>query len=118
MTQALQGQAVSNAQEVTRRDLPFEFMMNALRLREGFALDGFMQRTGLPLSAVKGALQTAQAQGLLLWNEASDLVAPTERGYDFLSNLQALFLPPGSKLSGSDTTVQAISLDGLKKPRA
>ncbi len=94
MAQALQGPAVSNASEVPRRDLPFEFMMNALRLREGFALGSFMQRTGLPLSAVQPALAAARDQGLLLWDESSDHVAPTARGFDFLSNLQGLFLPP------------------------
>ncbi len=94
MQRALAGNAVSNEHEVARRDLPFEFMLNALRLREGFALDGFMQRTGLPLSAVEAALAQAEARGLVEHDVTAGVVRPTARGFDFLSDLQALFLPP------------------------
>jgi putative oxygen-independent coproporphyrinogen III oxidase len=97
MNRAVQGQAVSNAHEVARRDLPFEFMMNALRLREGFELALFSQRTGLPLSAVMQPLREARAKGLLTWDENTDRVVPTPKGFDFLSDLQALFLPPGGQ---------------------
>ena len=90
MANALAGGAVSNQHEVARRDLPFEYMMNALRLREGLDLADFRARTGLPLSAVQGALQAAQARGLLVWE--GDHVQPTARGFDFLSDLQAMFL--------------------------
>ncbi len=93
--EALAGRAVSNQHEVARRDLPFEFMMNALRLREGFGLAQFGERTGLPLSAVVPALAQARERGLVDWDEAADHVRPTARGFDFLSDLQALFLPPG-----------------------
>ncbi|HLL11851.1 MAG TPA: radical SAM family heme chaperone HemW [Rubrivivax sp.] len=93
MRHAMQGNAVSNQHEVSRRDLPFEFMLNALRLREGFDLDDFGRRTGLPLSAVMPALQRAQGKGLLEIDGA-DHVRPTARGFDFLSDLQALFLAP------------------------
>ncbi|HLL20386.1 MAG TPA: hypothetical protein VK439_16525, partial [Rubrivivax sp.] len=91
MRQALQGNAVSNQHEVARRDLPFEFMLNALRLREGFDLADFSRRTGLPLSAVMAPLQQAQAKGLLEI-DAADHVMPTPRGFDFLSDVQSLFL--------------------------
>ena len=97
MQHALAGNAVSNAHEVSRRELPFEFMINALRLREGFDLADFTQRTGLPLSAVRATLQQAALRGLLQWDEASDRVAPTARGFDFLSDLQAMFLAPAAK---------------------
>ena len=92
MTQALAGQAMSNDDEVARAQLPFEFMLNALRLREGFELAQFTARTGLPISAIAGPLAEAEARGLL----ARDFTRawPTERGFDFLSDLQALFLPP------------------------
>ena len=93
MARALAGDAVSNQHEVTRRDLPFEFMLGALRLKEGFALAQFTQRTGLPLSSLLATLATARQRGLLSWDEATDHVAPTARGFDFLSDLQALFLP-------------------------
>ena len=94
MQHALAGHAVSNAHEVKRRDLPFEFMLNALRLREGFELARFGERTGLPLSAVNVALAQAQQRGLLEHDVATGSVRPTARGFDFLSDLQSLFLPP------------------------
>jgi putative oxygen-independent coproporphyrinogen III oxidase len=93
MRQALTGNAVSNHHEVARRDLPFEYMLNALRLREGFALADFNRRTGLPLSTVLPALQQAQHKGLVEI-DGHDHVRPTARGFDFLSDVQALFLPP------------------------
>jgi putative oxygen-independent coproporphyrinogen III oxidase len=91
MQYALGGSAVSNEHEVAREQLPFEFMLNALRLKEGFAVQQFSERTGLPITAITRALDKAEAQGLL----ARDLQRawPTERGFDFLSNLQQLFLP-------------------------
>jgi putative oxygen-independent coproporphyrinogen III oxidase len=98
MTNALAGSAVSNQHEVARRDLPFEFMLGALRLRDGFALAQFGERTGLPPSTVRPLLDQARDRGLLELLEpegpASIQVRPTARGFDFLSDLQALFLPP------------------------
>ncbi|AVT10376.1 radical SAM family heme chaperone HemW [Paracidovorax avenae] len=90
MEQALAGNAVAQDHEVRRADLPFEFMLNALRLREGFALQDFVDRTGLPLSTIAGALDEAERKGLIVRNAAR--VRPTERGFDFLSDLQELFL--------------------------
>ncbi len=77
--------------DVSRADLPFEYMLNALRLREGFALRDFTERTGLPVSAITRALAEAEAKGLV--TRSLERVQPTERGFDFLSDLQALFLP-------------------------
>jgi oxygen-independent coproporphyrinogen-3 oxidase len=94
---ALAGAAVSNEHEVARRDLPFEFMMNALRLREGFALATFGERTGLPPSTVEAALAEAERRGLVVRDGNPETVSPTARGLDFLSDLQALFLPPGPR---------------------
>ncbi len=90
--QALAGQAMSNDDEVPRADLPFEFMLNALRLREGFALADFTQRTGLAVTAIAVALEKGEAMGLLVRDFSR--VWPSDRGFDFLSDLQALFLPP------------------------
>ena len=83
--------AVSQSEEVARADLPFEFMLNALRLPDGFLLAEFTERTGLPVTVLQTALSRAEEKGLI----TRDLqrVAPTERGFDFLSDLQALFLP-------------------------
>ncbi|MEW6098281.1 MAG: radical SAM family heme chaperone HemW [Pseudomonadota bacterium] len=91
MQAALAGQAVAQDEEVRREDLPFEFMLNALRLREGFELARFTERTGLPVTVIARALEEAERRGLI----ERDLrrVWPTDRGFDFLSDLQALFLP-------------------------
>lgn len=90
MDNALVGRAVAQDEDVRRAELPFEYMLNALRLREGFALQDFMDRTGLPLTTIANGLQAAQSKGLI----ERDLthVRPTERGFDFLSDLQELFL--------------------------
>ncbi len=92
---ALAGQPVSNEHEVARRDLPFEYAMNALRLRDGFAVEDFCARTGLPVSALGSALSQAQARGLIedAIGSPDGRIVPTARGFDFLSDLQALFLP-------------------------
>jgi coproporphyrinogen III oxidase-like Fe-S oxidoreductase len=90
MDNALAGNAIAQDDEVARADLPFEFMLNALRLKDGFALQDFSARTGLPLSAIERPVQEAQAKGLVERDLAR--VKPTERGFDFLSDLQALFL--------------------------
>ena len=91
MDQALAGAAITQDEEVPRDQLPFEFMLNALRLKEGFELARFTERTGLPLTVLRRALDEAEAKGWL----TRDLqwAQPTPRGFDFLSDLQALFLP-------------------------
>jgi len=91
MERALAGNAVTQDVEVARADLPFEYMLNALRLREGFALLDFNARTGLPITAIEPGLREAERRGLVERDLAR--VRPTERGFDFLSDLQALFLP-------------------------
>ena len=90
MDNALAGDAIAQDEEVARADLPFEFMLNALRLKDGFALQDFMDRTGLPLSAIEQPLREAEAKGLVERDFVR--VRPTERGFDFLSDLQSLFL--------------------------
>ncbi len=90
MDKALQGQACSNDTPVPISERPFEFMMNALRLAEGFELERFTERTGLTLASIQQPLAEAEAKGLL----QRDLhrAWPTARGFDFLSDLQGLFL--------------------------
>ena len=83
--------AVAQSSEVARSELPFDFMLNALRLRHGFSLADFTERTGLPVTAIQAALVEAEAKGLV--TRDFQRVVPTERGFDFLSDLQALFLP-------------------------
>ncbi len=89
--QALAGSAVSNEHEVARADLPFEFAMNALRLAEGVPLALFSERTGLPLSSLAKGREAALVKGLLADDPAR--LQATPRGFDFLSDLQGLFLP-------------------------
>jgi oxygen-independent coproporphyrinogen-3 oxidase len=76
---------------VAAGDLPFEFVLNALRLNEGFALADFESRTGLDASAVEPGLREGLARGLV------EFAAPRWRasglGRRFLNDLQAGFLP-------------------------
>ena len=90
MEKAVAGDAVTQETEVSRADLPFEFMLNALRLRDGFKLQDFAEKTGLPFTAVQKGLEEAESKGLVERDFAR--VWPTERGFDFLNDLQALFL--------------------------
>ncbi len=82
---------IGERKPVSRHDLPFEFMLNALRLNEGFALVDFQTRTGLATTIVEPALREAEGRGLLettaLGWRASAL------GRRFLNDLQASFLP-------------------------
>ena len=87
---AAQGRALAESQDVRRADLPFEYMLNALRLRDGFDLQAFRDRTGLPLSTIEKALTQAQAKGLVTRDAVH--VRPTVKGFDFLSDLQSIFL--------------------------
>jgi putative oxygen-independent coproporphyrinogen III oxidase len=90
MTSAREGQAVAQVDEVGRQALPFEFMLNALRLVDGFSLAWFAERTGLPASALEpGLSQALEAEWLTL---DDGWLRPTPKGMDFLSNVQQLFL--------------------------
>ncbi len=75
------------------RDLPFEFMLNALRLVDGVPVSRFEERTGLSLSTIERSLADAEARGLL--ERDAFRLRPTARGLRFLNDLQALFLPAG-----------------------
>ena len=90
MAQALAGHAVSQDVEVERSELPFEFMLNATRLKDGFELARFSERTGLPLTALQHALAEAERQGLI--ERDFTWLKPSVRGFDFLNDLQSLFL--------------------------
>jgi putative oxygen-independent coproporphyrinogen III oxidase len=90
MRKAIDGVPVSQENEVKTADVPFEFMLNALRLNEGFAPTLFAERAGLPLQAIEKELQAAVAKGLL--ERSADIIKPTALGANFLNDLQALFL--------------------------
>ncbi len=76
-------------------DLAFEFMLNALRLKEGFAPHLFMERCGMPIRQVQSALEQAEEQGLLAWDMQN--IRPTPRGWRYLNDLLQLFLPDESR---------------------
>ncbi|MHB1075214.1 MAG: radical SAM family heme chaperone HemW, partial [Thiobacillus sp.] len=82
---------IADTRSLTRNDLPFEFMMNALRLNEGVPAALFEERTGLPLIVCAATLERARAQGLL--ETDATRLKPTLQGRRFLNDLLELFLP-------------------------
>jgi len=80
-------------------ELPFEFMLNALRLVEGFPIQLFTERTGLAFGTIQSSLEKSEKQGLL--ERDLKTVRPTERGQRFLNELLALFLSGETKAPGS-----------------
>ena len=91
MRAALESSAIDQSRIVEEAELPFEFMLNALRLVDGFPLDLFTQRTGLPVTAVTTELDRAEKEGLVERTHAH--VRPTGRGRRFLNELMQRFLP-------------------------
>ncbi len=91
MEHALAGNPIQSEQAVARADLPFEFMMNALRLTDGFDTALFTERTGLPITAAQTALDEAERRGLIVRDHLR--IAPTQTGRRFLNDLLGLFLP-------------------------
>lgn len=90
MREAIAGRAVSNQHLVIAKERPFEFMLNALRLTDGFAMADFTECTGLGWHAIQANVDKA-VQAELLTRDLHQ-IKPTEKGLDFLSDLQALFL--------------------------
>jgi oxygen-independent coproporphyrinogen-3 oxidase len=90
MDMAAQGLAVAQFSDINRRDLPFEFMLNAMRLKDGIDLDRYSERTGLLLNTLEPGLQVALDRGLA--DKAGQRLRPSDRGFDLLSDLQSLFL--------------------------
>ncbi len=80
--------------DIGMQDLPLEFMLNALRLTDGFASHLFLERCGMPLSHIDAALESAQSRGLI--NRDHETIRPTSRGLRYLNDLLLLFMPePG-----------------------
>lgn len=84
------GNALIESKEIPASDLPFEFMLNTLRLTNGVATNTFSERTGLALSTISKNLNMACNKGLLDPNPAS--LKASELGLRYLNNLQELFL--------------------------
>jgi len=88
---AAAGRAVEERRELARADLAFEFMMNALRLAEGFPPGLFAERTGLAIAVAEKALREAEARGLL--ERDHERIRASALGQRFLNDLLQLFLP-------------------------
>jgi len=81
---------ISEKRQLKTAELPFEFMLNALRLEKGVAATLYTERCGLPIASMNKALLLATQKGLLV-DDPLRLQA-TELGWRFLNELQALFL--------------------------
>ncbi|RVU85556.1 radical SAM family heme chaperone HemW [Leucothrix sargassi] len=90
LEQAAKNLFLSSDTKLAVEDLPFEFMLNALRLKTGVDSALYEQRTGQPLSSIQAVLEDAQASGLL--NLSDGKVSCTEKGWRFLDNTLTLFL--------------------------
>jgi putative oxygen-independent coproporphyrinogen III oxidase len=90
LAQAAAGAVIPESRDITVPELPGEFMMNALRLNEGFDLSLFAARTGLELTRILPTLDQAETRGLLTRNHQR--AAPTLLGRRFLNDLMQLFL--------------------------
>ena len=84
------GNALIESKEIEAKDLPFEFMLNTLRLTDGVDTNTFSERTGLPLSVISKGLDEASKKGLL--DENPSMLKATELGLRYLNNLQEVFL--------------------------
>lgn len=82
--------AVGERNFVAIADIPFEFMLNALRLNEGFSNECFESRTGLPVAAFSAPMREAAARGLV--EATHNGWRPTDLGRRFLNDLQSGFL--------------------------
>jgi oxygen-independent coproporphyrinogen-3 oxidase len=84
------GVSIGERSLIAPADLPFEFMLNALRLNEGFTVRDYRLRTGLEMTSVEAKLAEGQTRGLL--TSRADTWRPTELGRRFLNDLQGSFL--------------------------
>jgi putative oxygen-independent coproporphyrinogen III oxidase len=109
---ALAGDAIHAAREVGTDELPFEFMLNALRLTEGFPVALFAQRTGLSIAAVDKPLRAAENAGLIERDHAT--IRPTPRGQRFLNDVLEPFLP-GARAPARTIPI-SISSTGTSRP--
>ena len=91
MQQVALGAPIQSENEVSCAELPFEFMMNALRLNDGFDTALFNERTSLSLLGIQRELAEAEQRGLICRDHQH--IAPTQRGQRFLNDLLEIFLP-------------------------
>jgi len=90
LERAARSDSFGSTEPVATAQLPFEFMLNALRLNEGIAITEFEQRTGMTRDALAAPLARARERG---WIEAGELrLQPTDSGRRFLNDLIELFI--------------------------
>ena len=97
------GEPLQDDVAVSIADLPFEFMLNALRLTDGVPTTLFAERTGIPLSTMAPMITRATAKGLLSPDPL--VLKPTPLGRRFLNDLQAMFLPDTTRAQRSPPAV-------------
>ena len=90
LAQVAAGRPVQDEFDVAAEELPFEFMMNALRLNQGFETALFAERTGLSLEGIENTLRQAEQDGLI--ERTPGCIAPTRHGQRFLNRLLERFL--------------------------
>jgi coproporphyrinogen III oxidase-like Fe-S oxidoreductase len=95
------GPAGLERRQLPAADLPFEFLLNALRLNEGFGRAQFEARTGQAMRVIAPALRTAIGRGLMQTDVSGDEERwrATPKGFSFLNDLQEIFLPPMSEMA-------------------
>jgi len=91
MQAAVQGSAISQQHSVKPADRAFEFMLNALRLSDGFSQQLFSERTGLEYSYIETRVSELADMGLI--SIEGDLLSPTEQGRRYLNEMTERFLP-------------------------
>ncbi len=91
MERARAGNAVQEEHTISPTEIPFEFMMNALRLNNGFPVALYQERTGLPLTSVLKQLEEAEERGFITRDH--EHIAPTAIGRRFLNDLLLIFMP-------------------------
>ena len=92
LEQSARGEPIQERTPVSREEVGFEFMLNALRLTAGVPSSTFQERTGYPLAIIARPIEEAVRRGLL--DPDPQWLRPTELGRRFLTDLQALFLAP------------------------
>lgn len=91
MTSVVQNEHIVEHKVIDINDMPFEFMLNALRLMDGFSTNLFVERTGLSLSAILPTLEIAVKKGFI-HPLRNGRIVPTKLGHDFQNELLMLFL--------------------------
>ncbi len=84
-------EVLTRKESIKRKELAFEFMLNALRLTDGIPASLFRERTGMPLNVIEKELKEAETRLLINWDV--NQLAPTEKGQRYLNDLVGLFLP-------------------------